>query len=82
MLQSRRYSREDSVVIEVRDQTCPDVAGDIVLDNASLGSVMLGDTSVAALHRAGLVDEMNAGAVRRASAMFSWSPRPWLNHMF
>jgi predicted acetyltransferase len=102
MLQSRRYGREDSVVIEVRDDTCPDVAGryrveggldgaaaartddaaDIVLDNASLGSVMLGDTSVAALHRAGLVDEMNAGAVRRASAMFSWSPRPWLNHMF
>ncbi|HWF56885.1 MAG TPA: GNAT family N-acetyltransferase [Candidatus Dormibacteraeota bacterium] len=102
MLQSRRYSREDSVVIEVRDQACPDVAGryrvegglegaaaaktdaaaDIVLDNASLGSVMLGDSSVAALHRAGLVEETRPGAVRRASAMFSWSPRPWLNHMF
>jgi predicted acetyltransferase len=102
MLQARRYSREDSVVIEVRDEKCPDIAGryllegglegatatktdvspHLVLDAASLASLLLGDTSVAALHRAGLVEEMRAGAVRRASAMFSWSPRPWLNHMF
>jgi predicted acetyltransferase len=102
MLEARRYSREDTVVIEVRDERCPDVAGryrleggldaataaktdaapDLVLDAASLGSVLLGDTSVAALGRAGLVEEMRPGAVRRASAMFSWSPRPWLNHMF
>jgi hypothetical protein len=37
---------------------------------------------VAALHRAGIVEELTDGAVRRASAMFSWSPRPWLNHLF
>jgi predicted acetyltransferase len=102
MLQARRYSREDSVVIEVRDETCPDIAGrylvegglegaaatktdvppHLVLDAPSLASLLLGDTSVLALHRAGLVEEMRAGAARRASAMFSWSPRPWLNHMF
>jgi predicted acetyltransferase len=102
MLQARRYSREDTVVIEVRDETCPDIAGryrveggldgataattdaapDLVLDAASLGAVVLGDTSLAALHRAGLVEESHPGAVPRASAMFSWSPRPWLNHMF
>jgi predicted acetyltransferase len=102
MLQARRYSREDSVIIEVRDATCPDIAGryrldggldaasatktdaspHLVVDGASLASLLLGDTSVAALHRAGLVEETHAGAVRRASAMFSWSPRPWLNHMF
>jgi predicted acetyltransferase len=102
MLQARRYSREDSMVIEVRDERCPDIAGrylvegglegaaatktdvspHLVLDAASLASLLLGDTSVAALHRAGLVDEMHPGAVRCASAMFSWSPRPWLNHMF
>jgi predicted acetyltransferase len=102
MLQARRYSRDDAVVIEVRDETCPDIAGcyrleggldgaaasrtedspDLVLDGAGLGSVLLGDTSVANLHGAGLVEEVHAGAVRRASAMFSWSPRPWLNHMF
>ncbi|HEY8756840.1 MAG TPA: GNAT family N-acetyltransferase, partial [Candidatus Dormibacteraeota bacterium] len=102
MLQARRYSREDSVVIELRDETCRDVAGryllegglegavatktdvspDLGLDAASLASLLLGDISVAALHRAGLVEEMHPGVIHRASAMFSWSPRPWLNHMF
>jgi predicted acetyltransferase len=102
LLQARRYAREDTLVIEVRDDTCPDVAGryrldgglqgasvattdasaDIVVDAAGLGSVLLGDGSVAALHRAGIVEELTDGAVRRASAMFSWSPRPWLNHLF
>jgi predicted acetyltransferase len=101
-LQARRYSCEDAVVIEVRDDAAPDVAGryrveggldganaartdaaaDIVLDAPSLGSLVLGDVSMAALHRAGLVREERDGAVRRASAMLSWSPRPWLNHMF
>jgi predicted acetyltransferase len=102
MLQARRYSREDSLVIEVRDAAAADIEGryrvegglrdaaaartddaaDIVLDAPSLGSVMLGDVSVAALHRAGLISEARDGAVRRASAMFSWSPRAWLNYMF
>jgi hypothetical protein len=59
-----------------------DAAPDLVLDAASLGAVVLGDTSLAALHRAGLVEESHPGAVPRASAMFSWSPRPWLNHIF
>ncbi|MGH7721429.1 MAG: GNAT family N-acetyltransferase [Candidatus Dormibacteria bacterium] len=102
VLQARRYSREDAIVIEVRDERCPDVCGryalegglegasaaptdaaaDIVLDAAALGSLLLGDVSASALHRAGIVEELRGGAARRASAMFSWSPRPWLNHMF
>jgi predicted acetyltransferase len=102
LLQARRYSREDSLVIEVRDAAAPDLEGryrlegglqrasasptdataDIVLGAPSLGSLLLGDVSAAALRDAGLVEEARAGAVRRASAMFSWSPRPWLNHMF
>ncbi len=102
MLEARRYAREDTLVIEARDDACADIAGryrveggldgataaatdasaDIVLDAAALGSVLLGDVTVAALHRANLVEEMSDGAVRRASAMFSWSPRPWLNHLF
>jgi predicted acetyltransferase len=102
LLQARRYAREDALVIEVRHDTCPDVAGryrldgglegaaadttdaspDIVLDAAALGSVLLGDVSVASLHRAGIVEEARDGAVRRASSMFTWSPRPWLNHLF
>ncbi len=31
---------------------------------------------------AGVVEELTEGAVRRASAMFTWSPRPWLNYLF
>jgi arginine deiminase len=49
---------------------------------AALGSVMLGDVSVEALWRARLVEELTPGAVRRATAMFAWSPRPWLPDMF
>jgi predicted acetyltransferase len=102
MLQARRYSREDTIVLEVRDDTCPDIAGryrldggiggaqasrtdapaDMVIDAPALGSIMLGDVSVAGLFAAGLVDEVTRGAVRRASAMFAWQPRPWLTHMF
>lgn len=102
MLQARRYSRDDALVIEVRDVTCPDIAGryhleggidgaaasrtdaaaDLVVDAPSLGAIMLGDVSVAALFAAGLVGEVTPGAVRRASAMFAWQPRPWLTYMF
>jgi predicted acetyltransferase len=102
MLQARRYSCDGSVVIELSDPACPDIAGryrldggrddaavsrtaepaGLRLDGASLASVFLGDTSVAALHRAGLVEELRRGAVASATAMFTWSPRPWLNHMF
>lgn len=102
VLTGRRYSREDSLVLEVRDPAAPDVAGryrleggldgamaertdaspDLFLDAPALASVVLGDTSVAALHAAGLVEERTPGAVRRAAAMFTWSPRPWLSHMF
>jgi Sterol carrier protein domain len=54
----------------------------LLLDAASLASAFLGDTSIAALHRAGLVEELRPGAVATATAMFTWSSRPLLNHMF
>ncbi|HSP65215.1 MAG TPA: sterol carrier protein domain-containing protein, partial [Candidatus Deferrimicrobium sp.] len=102
LLRARHYSRDDALVIEVRDERCADVAGryrveggldgatasrtdgaaDIALDAAGLGSVLLGEVSVAALQRAGIAEELRSGAVRRASAMFSWSPRPWVNFLF
>ncbi len=102
LLAARRYSREDALVIEVRDDACADVAGryrveggldaataartdasaDIAIDAAGLASTLLGDVSVAALHRAGIVAELTDGAVRRASAMFAWSPRPSVNLLF
>jgi hypothetical protein len=34
------------------------------------------------LWRAGLVAEHNPGAVRRATTMFSWAPRPWTGYVF
>ena len=102
LLAARRYSREDALVIEVRDDACADIAGryrveggldaataartdaaaDIAIDAAGLASTLLGDVSVAALHRAGIVAELTGGAVRRASAMFAWSPRPSVNLLF
>ncbi len=75
-----RYAVEGG--LDGADAARTDAPADIALDAAALGSVLLGDVSVAALHRAGIVHELHDGAVRCASAMFSWSPRPWLNHMF
>jgi predicted acetyltransferase len=102
LLAARRYSREDALVIEVRDElfgdaggrfhleggrdgaecTRTDAAADIVLGPAELGAVLLGDTAVERLWRAGLVDECTPGAVWRATAMMRWSPAPWASYMF
>ncbi len=64
--------------------TCAPVGGlpDLRLDAGALGSVLLGDVTVDALWRARLVEEVTPGAVRRATAMLAWSPRPWLPDMF
>lgn len=59
-----------------------DSAPDLVLGTAALGSVVLGDAPVERLQRAGLVEERTPGAVRRATAMFAWSPLPWTSYMF
>ncbi|MEA2672248.1 MAG: hypothetical protein QOG45_2468 [Chloroflexota bacterium] len=69
---------------EAGGATCVPVSGapDLRLDAAALGSVMLGGVSVEALWRARLVEELTPGALRRATAMFAWSPRPWLPDMF
>jgi predicted acetyltransferase len=57
-------------------------APDLVLDVASLGTVLLGEFSFEMLQRAGRVDERTTGAVQRASAMFAWWPRPWAAGIF
>jgi predicted acetyltransferase len=69
---------------EAGGSSCAPVGGapDLRLDAAALGSILLGDVSVEALWRARLVEEVTPGAVRRATAMFTWSPRPWLPDMF
>jgi predicted acetyltransferase len=64
--------------------TCTRTAAsaDIVLGSAELGAVLLGDTAVERLWRAGLVDEVTPGAVWRATAMLRWSPPPWASYTF
>jgi len=59
-----------------------DTSPDLVLGTAALGSMLLGDAPVERLHRAGLVEEHTPGAVRRATAMFAWSPLPWASYLF
>ena len=75
----RRPVPASTAASTARPRRATDAQPDIALDAAGLGSVLLGDVSVAALHRAGIVEELTDGAVRRASAMFGWSPRPWVN---
>ena len=52
---------------------------DVALEVGSLACVYLGASSFEALRRAGMVEELRPGAVRRADALFSWTPAPWLS---
>lgn len=49
---------------------------------ADLGAIYMGGVDVGSLHRAGRIVEHKAGAVRRAQAMFGWTPRPWAANDF
>ena len=102
LLAARRYAREDTVTLDVRDPLLERLGGrfrlegglegaicervhsapDLTLGTAALGSIYLGDTTVERLARASLVEELTPGAVRRATAMFAWSPLPWTSYMF
>jgi predicted acetyltransferase len=102
LLSARRYSRDDSIVLEVRDESLPGTGGrfrldgghdgaectrtdapaDIVLGPAELGAVLLGETPLERLARAGLVEERTDGAVWRATAMLRWAPAPWASYIF
>ena len=52
-------------------------APDLVLDVATLGSVLLGDARPSTLARAGLVEERTGGALAVADAMFAVEPLPF-----
>lgn len=52
-------------------------AADVVMDAAALGSQWLGEVNLDVLAAAGRARELRSGSLRRAAAMFSWSPRPW-----
>lgn len=59
-----------------------DAEPDLALSATELGSAFLGGVAFEQLHRAGHVDERTANAIRRADAMFRWSPAPWCAQMF
>jgi predicted acetyltransferase len=55
---------------------------DLLVDAADLGAVYLGGIRFGTLHRAGRVQQVTAGALARADAMFTWDPPPWCPHVF
>lgn len=52
-------------------------AADLALDVADLGAAYLGGVSFSTLARAGRVEELTPGALRRADALFASEPAPW-----
>jgi predicted acetyltransferase len=96
-LAARRYGREDRIVLAVRgdggrfvltgglasaDCHPTDEPADLTLTSAALGSAYLGDVSLVDLAATGQVAEHTPGGLRRAAAMFAWSPAPWLPDAF
>lgn len=57
-------------------------AADLSLSVRELAAMYLGDTSPAALARAGLVRELRPGALAEASVAFASPVAPWLPHGF
>ena len=97
-LSNRRYSSEDSIVLEVMDDFCPWNEGrwkleggtaaktkekpDLRLPVQSLASAFLGGVQFAALARAGRVEELQEGALARADGLFGWDRLPWCPQIF
>ncbi|MCA1822856.1 MAG: GNAT family N-acetyltransferase [Frankia sp.] len=55
---------------------------DLALGAAELGAAYLGGTSLQSFVGAGRVTELTPGAVRRADALFRWTPAPWCPEVF
>jgi predicted acetyltransferase len=97
-LSGRRYASEGSIVFEVHDAVCrwnegrwkleagvasrSDEAADLELDVDVLGSAYLGGVSFTELRNAHRLEELRAGAVARADALFGWRPLPWCPEIF
>jgi predicted acetyltransferase len=97
-LSSRTYGQGGPLVLEVRDAICEwndgrwklegatcepaDSEPDLALDVSALGSAYLGAVSFTQLRDAGRVQELREGAIRRADALFAWSPLPWCLEIF
>lgn len=97
-LSARSYATEEGLVLEVRDTFCPwndarwklqggvaertTAPADLALDVGDLASVYLGGFTWAQLARAGLVEELVAGALVRADALFRTDRAPWCPEIF
>ena len=97
-LAARAYSGDAEVVLEVSDETAPwntgrfrvgpggvertDADADIRLGVAALGSVYLGGFGFADLARGLRLEELRAGAVDRADALFRTTAEPWCAEIF
>jgi predicted acetyltransferase len=57
-------------------------SADLTVSLSALGSAYLGDVSLVELAASGQAAEHTPGSLRRASAMFSWTPAPWVQDTF
>jgi predicted acetyltransferase len=59
-----------------------DAAADLALDVTDVAAAYLGTFRLSDLARAGRVEELTRGALRRADAMFASDRTPWCCTMF
>jgi predicted acetyltransferase len=96
-LRRRSYAADDTVVLDVRDAVIPENTGryrigstvertddeaDLELDVADLASAYLGAFSFERLASAGRVEELHAGGLARASAVFRTPLPPYCPEVF
>ena len=97
-LAQRGYIGDGRAVLDVTDEFCPWNTGrwavepgkarrvrtrpDLRLDVQALASVYLGGFTFAELARAGRVEEVAKGGLRRADALFAADRRPWCPEIF
>jgi predicted acetyltransferase len=97
-LNARRYKDGAPVTLEVADEVCPWNAGvwevsaagvsrtrqepELRLDVSALGSAYLGGFTFGQLARAARVEELAAGALDRADALFRSDRYPWCPEIF
>ena len=97
-LTGRQYSADDAIVLDVKDDFCEwnegrwrledgtaertDAEPDLALPVQSLAAAYLGGVKFATLARAGRVEELKDGGLRRADALFGWDRHPWCPEIF
>jgi predicted acetyltransferase len=93
-----RSLRDGEIVLELRDELCPwnearwrlangsadrtTASADLALDASALASTYLGGFTFEQLRRAGRLEELEAGAVKRADEIFHTSTQPWSPELF